>query len=168
MIETILEIIDTMISLIKIIAGIFSALCIVGGVYFAVKSDFYKKKIYDIFIRYRQMPKEEVTKVYDATKEWDKVKQRFDADDEAFWKLGVIEADKLIDTVMKAHGFIGATMGERMKGASEARIPSLNDLWKVHRLRNHLVHTADFHINKSQGKKAQGIYEQVLKELKAI
>ncbi len=168
MIEYAIQVISIMIELFKIVAALFSAVCIVGGVYFAVKSDFYQKKIVDIFFRYRHLPKEEVAKVYDATKEWEKIKQRFDADDEAFWKLGVIEADKLVDTVMKAHGFIGDTMGERMKGASEASIPSLNDLWRVHRLRNHLVHTADFNINKAQSQKAMNIYTTVLNELKAL
>lgn len=168
MLETLGEIVNTFIFLLKIIAGLFSIVCITVGVYYARKSDYWASKIVKPWVTYRKPPTEEAKPLYDATKEWEGIKQKFLSQEESFWKLAVIEADKLVDTVIKAHGFQGDTMGDRMKSITEAHLPSINDLWKVHRLRNHLVHTADFHINQAQSQKAMQMYQQVLQDFKAI
>jgi len=168
MLETLLEIFETFILLLKILAAFFSVVCIVAGVYFARKADYWNGKIIKPWVLYRQAPKSESEKLYNASKEWESILQKFNSDEEGFWKLAVIEADKLVDAVIKAHKFQGETMAERMKQISESHLSSIDDLWKVHRLRNHLVHTPEFHINKAQSIKAMQMYQQILKDFKAL
>lgn len=167
--EDIIDILETLFFYLKILLGIISTLFITLGIYFAIKSNFWEKKIKQVFVDYRKAPKVDVdNKVYDATKTWEAIQERADSDDEGDWKLAIIEADKLIDTILKAHSISGETMADRMRNVSQARMPSIDNLWKVHRLRNHLVHTSDFHITHNQAKQAMNIYQQILIEMKAI
>jgi hypothetical protein len=53
--------------------------------------------------------------------------------------LAVIDADKLLDDVLRKRNFRGKTMGERLVAAQ--RSLSDNDaVWYAHKLRNRLVH----------------------------
>lgn len=56
-------------------------------------------------------------------------------------KLLLIEADALVDRVLKELHLPGATMGERLR-AAERRFGRLQEVWEAHRLRNRIVHEA--------------------------
>lgn len=63
-------------------------------------------------------------------------------------KLGIIEADKLVDTVLKKAGIKGGTLGERLRGAKDL-VPRdvYSNMWEAHKVRNQIVHDDDFNIN---------------------
>jgi hypothetical protein len=61
------------------------------------------------------------------------------------WKLAIIEADIILDDLLKERGFIGNTLGERLKSISPSQLATLNDAWEAHKIRNHIAHEgADF------------------------
>ncbi|MFO0765034.1 MAG: hypothetical protein U0487_03250 [Patescibacteria group bacterium] len=82
-------------------------------------------------------------------------------------KLAVIEADKLVDNVMRQLLIPGETMGERMKMA-EFKYPDIRRVWPAHRIRNQLVHDATFQLRMGDGKEALQAYERALKMFKAL
>lgn len=82
-------------------------------------------------------------------------------------KLAVIEADKLVDNVMRQLLIPGETMGERMKMA-EFKYPDIRRVWPAHRTRNMLVHDSTFQLRMSDGKEALQAYERALKMFKAL
>src|SRR3989344_3064717 len=47
-------------------------------------------------------------------KEWDRIKTNAESIRESEWKLSIIEADKLVDDVLKQLGYPGESMGERL------------------------------------------------------
>jgi hypothetical protein len=100
--------------------------------------------------------------------EWENIIKRLDSGDEANYKLAVIEADKLLDTVLKKLTIPGSTMGERLKAIPVSQLPSIDNVWQVHRLRNHLVHTTEFGLTKNKAKQAMTIYKQAFTELKVL
>ena len=85
-------------------------------------------------------------------------------------KNAVSEADKLVDNVLRSHGFRGETMGERLKSAR----PRFSDygtydaLWRAHKLRNSLAHDMSFDLVPSQAKEALRDFEHALKALGAL
>lgn len=68
-------------------------------------------------------------------------------------RSALFEADKLLDYVMQAKGFRGATMGERLKYDGK-RLSNLNDVWAAHKLRNQFAHSLDHDMVPSQVQKA--------------
>jgi len=66
--------------------------------------------------------------------------------------LSIIEADKLVDNVLKKSGMRGESMGERLR-ASEKLVPHhvYNDMWEAHKVRNRLVHEMDHQYTEDAG-----------------
>lgn len=63
-------------------------------------------------------------------------------------QLAVIEADKLVDTVLKKAGVKGETLGERLRGSENMISRSVySDMWEAHKVRNQIVHDHDFEIS---------------------
>jgi hypothetical protein len=162
------SIINNIFLLVQIISGIASWVMFVLIVYLAIKTDFWQKKIYNVFIGFRKIPEAALDHNLKVNKEWENIVKRLDSRDEANYKLAVIEADKLLDTVLKDLTIPGSTMGERLKAVTLSQLPSIDNVWKVHRLRNHLVHTTDFNLTENKARQAIDIYNQALKELKVL
>ena len=87
---------------------------------------------------------------------------------EAEWKLAVIEGDKFVDDVLKTAGFAGESMGERLMMIKPDQIINIQYLWDAHKLRNLLVHDANFRLTHQQALFAINAFESVLKELSAL
>jgi hypothetical protein len=152
---------------VKVVSGVISFIMFLMVVHLARKTGWWEDQ--QKYASYRKLPQGKKAEATNKmTAEWERIKTRLMAGDEANSKLAVIEADKLVDTVIKDMGIEGDTMGERMKKLSPATLPSIQDLWEVHKLRNNVVHTADFHITIAQATRAIAMYEKVLKDLKAI
>jgi len=62
-------------------------------------------------------------------------------------KLAIIEADKLVDTVLKKAGIKGETLGERLRNAQKLISRDVySNMWEAHKVRNQIVHDHDFDI----------------------
>ncbi|MEK7473959.1 MAG: hypothetical protein AAB668_04565 [Patescibacteria group bacterium] len=82
-------------------------------------------------------------------------------------KLAVIEADKLVDGVMKSMLIPGETMGERLK-AAQYSYPDIRKVWLAHKLRNQLVHDSTFEITHGQAKRALKDFHAALRTLRIL
>ncbi|MEX0596988.1 MAG: hypothetical protein WD512_10865 [Candidatus Paceibacterota bacterium] len=162
------EIINNIFLWLQLLSGIISWIMFVLIIYLAIKTDFWQKKIYNVFIGFRRIPEVAVEHSLKVNKEWSNIVKRLDSGDEANYKLAVIEADKLIDTVLKNLTIPGSTMGERLKAIPVSQLPSIDNVWQVHKLRNHLVHTTEFVLTENKAKQAITIYQQALNELKVL
>lgn len=166
-------ILERTIFILKIISAFTSIIMIVLIAWLLKETNFYESKIQKIFFTYREAKSSELEIKNNEFKKfiqekWSEIKSQSTKGDMVHWKLSIIEADKLVDTVLKELGFVGNTMGERLKTVTEKDLPYINSLWQVHNLRNNLVHIADFNINKDQVMKAISIFEKALKEFKVI
>lgn len=62
-------------------------------------------------------------------------------------KLAIIEADKLVDTVLKKAGIKGETLGERLRNSQKLISRDVySNMWEAHKVRNQIVHDHDFDI----------------------
>ncbi len=77
------------------------------------------------------------------------------------------EADKLLDHVLKAYGFRGQTMGERLKSA-RPKLRDNNAVWQAHKLRNQAVHEARFNLTVKDVNRALDGFKKALRDLGAL
>lgn len=82
-------------------------------------------------------------------------------------RYAVIEADKLLDYVLKQRGYRGETMGERLKAAAED-FNYLDDIWSAHKLRNKLVHESHYEADNRLVQRALKQFHQGLKDMGAL
>ncbi len=83
-------------------------------------------------------------------------------------RLAVIEADALVDVVLKGAGYEGENLAERLARVLPSEVKSVEGVWAAHRLRNDLVHTPGFVLTPEAAKAALDVYEAFLKEVEAI
>jgi hypothetical protein len=99
---------------------------------------------------------------------WQRIEQRLAIGDESQLKLAIIEADKILDEIIKMAGISGETMAERLKKISPAQLTNIEDVWEVHKVRNRIVHEPDFALTRAEAEYAIEVYRRALKELGLI
>ncbi len=87
--------------------------------------------------------------------------------DNKMWPLAIIDADKLLDEVLKARKYKGKTMGERLVSA-QRDISDNEMVWFAHKLRNKLVHDQEVKLHKADVKDALLGIRAAMKDLGAI
>ncbi|MDE2021187.1 MAG: hypothetical protein KGJ13_12700 [Patescibacteria group bacterium] len=100
------------------------------------------------------------------TKErWNAILEKFSLGTPESERLAVIEADALVDSVLKAMEVPGEHLADRISNLDTEDLKSINKLWAAHRLRNDLVHTTGFVLGPGEAKVALANYEAFLREL---
>jgi membrane protein implicated in regulation of membrane protease activity len=89
------------------------------------------------------------------------------------WKLAVIEADAMLDTLMDQLGFkgenLGENLGEKLKTADRDKFHSLSSAWEVHVVRNRIAHEgSQFSLSQYEAKRIIALYEQIFREFDFI
>jgi hypothetical protein len=82
-------------------------------------------------------------------------------------KMAIMEADKLLDGVLKSMSVPGETLGERLKFAGY-KYPELRHVWYAHKLRNQIVHETSFEIGPRDAKSALQAFQKALKTLHVL
>jgi len=78
------------------------------------------------------------------------------------WKLAIIEADTILENLLKDLGFQGETVGDRLKSANQENFPQLTTAWEVHTVRNRIAHEGlAFELSHHEAKRIIAVYEQI-------
>jgi hypothetical protein len=87
------------------------------------------------------------------------------SDSPSDWKLAIIEADIILDEILKEAGYAGVSLGERLRSISPNQLDSLDDAWQAHKIRNQIAHGgADFILTKQLAEDTIKKYRRVFHE----
>ena len=82
------------------------------------------------------------------------------------WKLAIIEADIILDELLKEAGYAGVSLGERLRSISPNQLQSLDDAWQAHKIRNQIAHAgSDFVLTQKLAQDTIKQYRRVFHEL---
>jgi uncharacterized membrane protein len=88
------------------------------------------------------------------------------SDSPSDWKLAIIEADIILDEILKDAGYAGTSLGERLRSISPQQLRSLDDAWQAHKVRNQIAHGgADFILTKRLAEDTIKQYRRVFHEM---
>jgi len=145
------------------IVSIVLSLFFIGGIIYSIirllitKSE-NEEKHEQHFIRDQESPSQKI-----QYKQWEEVRQLFQSHDSNNWRLAIINADIMLDDLIKKLGYTGATMGEVLKEMQH--VPWIQSAWDVHLLRNKLVHEGSrYLLNERESYRAFKIYENIFFE----
>jgi len=144
---------------VKILFIIFSVFAMVAIIYL------YKKTGYLHLDQLENLDTLKNFKDYGASKvqkQWKKIKQNFEKEDSVYWKLALLEAEKLMDEVLIRMGLGTGTMDERLSRASVDEIPNLQDVLKARALCQDIAKDPDYRLNKENAENTLGIFEKAL------
>lgn len=155
---------DYIFFLAKIISGSFSIVFFIGVIILAVKINLLGQAavLVSEAMNVSAVPKRRFAK------KWEGIQKKFKKGDDASMRLAVIEVDKMFDELVQRMGYHGKTMGERLEKIDSGQFPRIQEIWDAHKLRNSIVHDADFTLAREDAEKAIRTYEAVLKDLEVI
>jgi hypothetical protein len=87
---------------------------------------------------------------------------------ESEYKLAVIEADSVLDDILKRMGFAGQTLGERLEKLTSASLTNIEEVREAHKTRNNIVHDPNYRLSLDEARKLISIYEKALVDLQAL
>jgi len=102
-----------------------------------------------------------------VAKPWLEIQQKMASNTPADWSLAVIQADAVLDSMLKASGYTGDTMGDRLKQINSAELNAIDEVWRAHKIRNRLAHGTSG-ITRSEAEYAIRGYEAAFRELNYI
>lgn len=99
---------------------------------------------------------------------WGHLAMRLNYQDEAQWKLAVIESDNFFDYVLKYFHYDGESLAERLQKVPAGVLSNIDDIWRAHRVRNNLVHDPNYRISYKQAEFVMNAYARALKDFKIL
>lgn len=84
------------------------------------------------------------------------------------WLAAVIQADAIMDDILKRMGLPGETMADRLQALDPSKLQSLQDVWDAHKLRNRVAHAPSTMLRHNELLTAIEKYKKALKELEYI
>lgn len=145
---------------------IVAALILLGFIIFAlIKTLWLKRLILWDLVEFFSFRPYGIRKVVKA---WAKITARLETGLESEYKLAIIEADSMLNDILKRMGFGGETLGERLEKLTVAILPNLKQIWEAHKIRNNIVHDPDYRLTLDEARRVLDIYEQALRDLQAF
>lgn len=116
--------------------------------------------------KYKPIPVEEI-EAKEKMVQWQVVLNHINSESPAEWKLGILEADNMLDAILESEGYRGESIGEKLKVIDPGDLQSYNEAWEAHKVRNQIAHegaaTMDF--SKKMARDTVLKFEKVFKEL---
>jgi hypothetical protein len=132
-----------------------------------------------INIKTKQMMKEERDRFDEEVKKrqgenrgntkWQRIVALVASESPTEWRHGVIEADVILDEALKERGYIGESLGERLKNIPDGSLNNLSAAWDAHKVRNEIAHAgSDFILTQREARRAIDLYRKILDELGVV
>lgn len=122
------------------------------------------KKIEAMAISLQDIEKKERQTWYQER--WEIILGYMEGTEDALWRIGILEADNLLDAVLVEKGYIGSTLSDKL---SQATFKSIDLAWSAHKIRNRIAHDGmQFALTERLAKKTIEEFRAVFTELKVL
>jgi len=98
--------------------------------------------------------------------EWQKIQEASNSKDIVKVRSAVLSADKLVDYLLKAKGYQGKTIAERVKKARNEFGDLYDKFWGAHKSRNRIVHELGNEVRYYEAQQSLKIFMQVIQRIK--
>ena len=96
---------------------------------------------------------------------WAHVQTLINSGHESDWRQAIIEADIMLDEILDEQGYVGDSVGDKLKQVNPARFATLQSAWEAHRVRNDIAHQGSaFQLTEHIAHRTIAHYENVFRE----
>lgn len=100
---------------------------------------------------------------------WHYILTLIESPNDSDWRVAIIEADSLMEEVLKERGIVGETVSELLEGAKGSGYRSIQDAWDAHLVRNQIAHEGlDFPLSQIEGRRVIKMFQNFFEELRII
>lgn len=99
---------------------------------------------------------------------WEEIMRKMESPNPSDWKVAILEADKLLETMVAGMGYVGQDLGERLKTVEPSDFVTLNNAWEAHKVRNRIAHEPSYQLTRAEGSHTIFLYQKVFEEFDFI
>ena len=104
-----------------------------------------------------------------ANPRWHYILTLIESPNDSDWRVAIIEADSMMEEILKEKGLSGETVSELLEGAKESGYRSIQDAWDAHLVRNQIAHEgSDFSLSQVEGRRVIKMFQNFFEELRII
>lgn len=148
-----------------IFANVLSLILLVGLVYVLVK-------MIDVERQWEaQIYPEQVITTEHIVKNsrWELAMKHIGSDNPSDWRLSILESDIVLDEMLDKLGYVGDTIGDKLKKAVPGDFKTLDNAWEAHKIRNAIAHEGqDFVLTQREAQRIIRLYQSVFEEFDYI
>lgn len=100
--------------------------------------------------------------------QWERVLNHIESTSESDWRLAVLEADIILDTLLDNMRLPGETMADKLKAVEKSDFTTIDSAWEAHKIRNQIAHEGDYVLSQHEAKRVVGLYQSVFEEFRII
>ena len=100
--------------------------------------------------------------------QWERVLNHIESTSESDWRLAVLEADIILDTLLDNMRLPGETMADKLKAVEKSDFTTIDSAWEAHKIRNQIAHEAYFVLSQHEARRVVGLYQTVFEEFRII
>lgn len=117
----------------------------------------------------REALKREQEKSRDENPRWHYVLTLTESSNESDWRVGIMEADSMLEELLREKGISGDTVAELLEGARSNGYLHIQDAWDAHLIRNQIAHQgAQFPLSQIEARRIMKLYQNFFEELGVI
>jgi hypothetical protein len=96
---------------------------------------------------------------------WQRVVSHVNSPNPNDWRMAIVEADIMLDEILKSAGYQGDSLGERLKSVDVGDMQNLDAAWEAHKVRNLVAHQgSNYQLSERDAKRVIGLYKKVFEE----
>jgi hypothetical protein len=100
-----------------------------------------------------------------VSSKWDDIEHLASSENPSDWRQAIMEADILLDALLTKAGFVGDTVGDKLKGLEKGEFAKLNEAWEAHKVRNSIAHKgSDYILTKRETRRVIELFRSVFND----
>jgi len=100
---------------------------------------------------------------------WHYILTLVESPNESDWRVAIIEADSMLEELLRDRGFQGDTVSELLEEAKSGGFATIQSAWDAHLVRNQIAHQASgFSITQIEARRVIKMFQNTFEELRAI
>lgn len=153
-----------------IISAVLSIVCltiIIWSIVRMVEIQIYDKEEVNHEIHEALMREKERSR--NANPRWHYIQTLVESPNDSDWRVAIMEADSMMEEVLKEKGLSGLTVSELLEGAKESGYRSIQDAWDAHLVRNQIAHDgSDFPLSQLEARRVIKMFQNFFEELRVV
>lgn len=99
------------------------------------------------------------------TERWEKILAHAHSENPGEWRLAIIEADVMLEELLRASGYVGEGIGEMLKSVGEGDMIPLDEAWEAHKVRNRIAHDGQsYELTERETHRVISLFEKIFRE----
>jgi len=100
---------------------------------------------------------------------WHYILTLIESSNESDWRVAIIEADTMLEEILREKGFTGETLSELLEAARESGYATIQNAWDAHLIRNQIAHQgSSYPLSQVEGRRTIKLYQNFFEEVRVI